>query len=170
MIKKAQKIREKIEAERDLSHMQAELNRARSVTVGTAFGGITEISMRRNNGEVVWCLLQPVEVMEFIHQLSANIGCHINIIPRQDFASWRDWRLTPEEIEHYRGLQMLPGHGWPPHANDMAPHAQLGASLPSPEKQQGLPQTNDGLGTTPNQQIKKRFLKKYSEAIKKELT
>lgn len=123
--------------------LDSQLNRARSITVGTAFGGTTEVMMRRNNGEVVWCVLQPVEVMELIHQLSANVGCHINIIPRQDFGSWRDWRLTPEELAHYRGIQPLQGIGHAPHVNDMAPHANKGSVLPPPKLQPGLAISNN---------------------------
>jgi hypothetical protein len=65
-------------------------NRARSVTVGTSFNGTTEIAMRAD-GKYLWATLQPVEVIELIHQLSASIGCHMHITPRKDFASWRKW-------------------------------------------------------------------------------
>ena len=121
-----------------LANLQANQNRARSVTIGTAFGGTTEIMMRGENGSVLWAAMQPVEVIELIHQLAANVGCHINLQPRRDFASWRDWKYTEEELAHYRGIQHLPGVGHPPHANDMAPHNQVGANLPAPEQQPGL--------------------------------
>ena len=114
------------------------INRARSFTVGTAFGGTTELGMRANNGTYLWAIMQPVEVIELINQLAANIGCHIHLQPRRDFASWRDWKYTEEELAHYRGVQSIPGVGWPPHVNDMAPHNQVGAKLPPPEKQPGL--------------------------------
>ncbi|NDB84777.1 MAG: hypothetical protein EB127_19030 [Alphaproteobacteria bacterium] len=82
--------KEILEEQRIKSLMEVD-SRARSVTVGTAFGGVTEIIMRRNDGSMTWCILQPVEVVELIHQLSANIGCHISIRPRNDFSSWRGW-------------------------------------------------------------------------------
>ncbi len=104
--------------------------RARSVMIGTAFGGASEISMRRADGTVTFAILQPVEVIELIHQLAANVGCHLQLVPRKDFASWRDWKYTEEELAHYRGH--------PPHVNDMAPHSQVGANLPPPEQQPGL--------------------------------
>jgi len=113
-------------------------DRARSVTVGTAFGGVTELTMRRADGTFTYAIMQPVEVIELIHQLSANVGCHMQLVPRKDFASWRDWKLTEAELAHYRGVQPLPGVGWPPYANDMAPHNQVGANLPPPEQQPGL--------------------------------
>ena len=112
--------------------------RARGITVGTAFGGTTEITMRGPGASFLYSLMQPVEVVELINQLSANIGCHIHIMPRQDFASWRDWKVTPEELEHARGVQQLQGVGWPPFVSDMAPHNQVGANLPPPEEQPGL--------------------------------
>lgn len=113
-------------------------NRARSFTVGTCFGGTVEVSMRRVDGTHTFVILQPVEVTEIIHQLAAGIGCHIHIQPRRDFASWRDWKYTEEELAHYRGVQPLPGVGHPPHSNDMAPHQNKGQVLPPPEQQPGL--------------------------------
>jgi hypothetical protein len=112
--------------------------RARGITVGTAFGGTTEITMRGPGASFLYSLMQPVEVVELIHQLSANIGCHIHITPRKDFASWRDWKVSDAELSHARGVQLLQGVGWPPFVNDMAPHMQIGGNLPSPEKQPGF--------------------------------
>ena len=130
-------------------HMQNEgYDRARSVTTGTSFGGTVEIGMRRIDGIYTHAILQPVEAIELIHQLAANVGCHIQLTPRHDFASWRDWKYTEAELAHYRGQQHLPGVGWAPHANDMAPHAQIGANLPHPEQQPGMPMMENSGGET----------------------
>jgi len=117
--------------------------RARGFTVGTAGGGTTEITMRGPGGQFLFHLAQPVEVVEIIHQLCANIGCHINIIPRKDFASWRDWRVTEEELAHARGQQALQGVGWPPFVSDINPHLQVGANMPNPDEQPGRALRND---------------------------
>jgi hypothetical protein len=109
-----------IEARQYIANVESNLNRARSVTVGTAFGGTTEISMRGDGGQSLWCLMQPVEVIELIHQLAANAGCHISIKPRDDFSSWREWRVSEAEKKH------LNGHA--PAVSDMAVFQQLGAS------------------------------------------
>ena len=109
------------EYQRATEDAQSTDNRARSITVGTAFGGTTEIMMRSDAGRHIWCIMQPVEVIELIHQLAANVGCHIHIKPRQDFGSWRDWKVTEEERLHYNG------HA--PHVNDMAPHHEVGANM-----------------------------------------
>ena len=119
-----------IRAEQDINRFKADLNRARSVTVGTCFGGTTELSMRGDGGMSLWCIMQPVEVIELIHQLAANVGCHINLQPRKDFSSWRDWRVSEEEQKR------LGGH--PPFVNDMAPHQNKGQVLPAPEQQPGV--------------------------------
>jgi hypothetical protein len=113
-------------------------NRARSVTVGTCFGGTVELSVRRADGTNTYAILQPVEVIEIVHQLAASVGCHIHIQPRKDFSSWRDWKYTEEELSHYRGVQHMPAIGWPPHPHDISPHNQVGASLPAPDQQPGL--------------------------------
>lgn len=113
-------------------------NRARSVVVGTCFGGTIEVSMRRADGSSTFAIMQPVEAIELIHQLAAGVGCHIHIVPRKDFASWRDWKYTEDELAHYRGQQFLPGVGYAPHSNDMAPHQSKGQVLPPPEVQPGL--------------------------------
>jgi hypothetical protein len=114
-------------------------HRARGLTVGTAFGGCTEITMRGQGAQFLFAILQPVEVVELINQLSANIGCHIHIIPRQDFASWRDWKVSEEELAHCRGVQYTPGVGWPPFAlGDVDPKEP-----PHPEELPGLKQKSE---------------------------
>jgi hypothetical protein len=118
-VKRLEKLRE-IEAEMDLENRESNRNRARSITVGTAFGGTTELMMRSDGGRHIWCTLQPVEVVELIHQLSSNVGCNVALKPRNDFASWRDWRVSDAEKKH------LNGHV--PFVNDMAVFQQLGAS------------------------------------------
>ena len=100
---------------RQLETLEANETRAQSLTVGTAGGGSVEITMRSSSGRFLWNTYQPVEIIEFINQLAAGIGCHIQIVPRQDFASWRDWRITPEELEHARGIQPFQGVGHSPH-------------------------------------------------------
>jgi hypothetical protein len=87
-----------------------DMHRARSVLVGTAFGGTTEISLRKMDGSVSWALLQPVEAIELIHQLAASVGCHINLQPRNDFSSWRNWRSDED-------ITKLNGH--PPFSNEL---------------------------------------------------
>ena len=126
-----------IEREMSAKNRTGDLARARGLSVGTAFGGVTEIIMR-GDSNYMWTTMQPVEVIELIHQLAANVGCHLQLTPRKDFASWRDWKYTDEELLQYRGQQTQPGVGWAPHVNDMAPHMQVGANLPPPEQQPGM--------------------------------
>lgn len=115
------------ELEFQVRSLKSEMKRSRSFSIGTRFDGSTEISMRTNDGELVWCSFQPVETLELINQLAANIGCHIKIVPRQDFGAWRDWRLTPEELAHYRGEQFAPAVGHAPHANNINLFNPIGA-------------------------------------------
>lgn len=107
-----------LQNEQDVLNFKSNLSRARSIVVGTAFGGATEVSMRADGGRSLWCILQPVEVIELVHQLAANAGCHIQIKPRDDFASWREWRIPEAEKKH------LNGHV--PFVNDMAIFKNIG--------------------------------------------
>jgi len=116
----------------------ADRTRARAITVGTAFGGTADIMMRRNDGQIIWAHLQPVEVVELINQLAASIGCHIHIQPRKDFASWRNWKYSEEELASFRGPGNMLGNGHPPHAKEDGNPEQYKTSLPLPEQQPGL--------------------------------
>ena len=125
--KAIQKRLQAMEEARLLRDFEANQNRARSVMVGTAFGGTTEVSMRSDDGKSLWALMQPVEVTELIHQLAANIGCHIQLTPREDFASWRNWRVTEHQHKHLQGHPAFP--------NDMEPHVKVGTDKFSIEDQ-----------------------------------
>tara|TARA_R110000868_G_scaffold253937_3_gene510556 strand:+ start:117 stop:662 length:546 start_codon:yes stop_codon:yes gene_type:complete len=120
MSKKHQAQLRKIDEKMSLENRANDLSRARSVTVGTCFGGTTELIMRANDGHILWTPMQPAEVVELIHQLAANVGCHIHVQPRKDFSSWREWNLTEAEKLHYNGHAAF--------VNDMAPFNQLGIS------------------------------------------
>jgi hypothetical protein len=126
-----------LQKEQAVKDLESMMHRAQSVAVGTCFGGTTELTMR-GQGSYLWCPMQPVEVIELIHQLAANVGCHIHIQPRKDFSSWRDWKYTEQELEHFRGVQSIPGIGFAPHSNDLAPHQNKGQVLPPAEQQPGL--------------------------------
>jgi hypothetical protein len=115
-----QKRVQELRNQQEIESFEASLTRARSISVGTSFGGTTEVMMRADGGKHLWCAMQPVEVTELIHQLAANIGCHIALKPRDDFSSWREWRVSEAEKKH------LGNHV--PFVNDMADFQQLGAS------------------------------------------
>lgn len=118
--KQLAKKRQELINRQEIDSFEANLSRARSISVGTCFGGTTEVMMRGDGGRHMWCAMQPVEVTELIHQLAANIGCHIAIKPRDDFASWREWRVSEAEKKHLNGFA--------PFVNDMSVFKQLGAS------------------------------------------
>lgn len=103
--KKQSEIRKKINKiyeENELANLVANKSRARSVTVGTAFGGAVELSMRGDYANL-WAILQPVEVVELVEQLAAGIGLQIAIRPRQDFATWRGWN-TDAADRYWAGI------------------------------------------------------------------
>lgn len=148
---------------------ECELSRARAVTIGTSFGGTTEIMMRGMDGRTMWATLQPVEAMELVHQLAASIGCHIHIIPRQDFGSWRDWKMSPEELAHYRGHQVMPGFGFPPHSNPMGHHQLTGTNQNHYNKLSGTANFENMLnGTWHNDKIENEYQNGLNEEQKKQ--
>lgn len=89
--KKINEIYESIE----LANLETNKNRARSFTVGTAFGGVVEVGMR-GDFHSLWCLLQPVEAVEFIEQLAAAAGLQVAVRPKQDFSTWRSWNFDTD--------------------------------------------------------------------------
>ena len=117
-----QKIKD-VEELMELENRQSNLNRARSITVGTAYsGGVLEIALRGNGDRHLWMILQPTEVIELINQLSAAIGCHIHIQPREDFASWRKWNDGTEE----KTFIPTPVSTYPPQSISTKKHQSVG--------------------------------------------
>lgn len=95
---KIQEMHERLELEGLIENQ----SRARSLTIGTATGGIIEVGMRGDNNRL-WYLLQPTEAVEIINQLSAAAGLEIAIRPRNDFASWRSWDTSLPPSVHWMG-------------------------------------------------------------------
>tara|TARA_R110000787_G_scaffold284012_1_gene397329 strand:- start:481 stop:966 length:486 start_codon:yes stop_codon:yes gene_type:complete len=92
-----------------LESLNANRNRAQAVSIGMSGSGSTEITMRGMDGTFLWNVYAPTQVTEFIHQLAASIGCHIQLQPREDFGSWREWRPTSEEERlHLNGFPPFP--------------------------------------------------------------
>jgi len=65
-------------------------SRARSILVGNGYGGMIEITLR-NEHNILFALMQPVEAVEIIEQLAAGCGIEIAMRPKQNFTSWRAW-------------------------------------------------------------------------------
>lgn len=103
--KKVSKTRQKIQElyeENELASLQQNQTRARSFSIGSATGGIVEVSMRGDFSNL-WYLLQPVEAVEIINQLAAAAGIEVAMRPRQDFASWRSWDTSLPPSVHWMG-------------------------------------------------------------------
>lgn len=91
--KKTSKIRQQIHnlyEENELAQLKQSQARGRSLTVGTAGGGIIELCIRADYSSL-WYQIPPTEAVELIGQLAAAAGVEIAIRPRNDFASWRSW-------------------------------------------------------------------------------
>lgn len=93
MEQKVSKTRQKINTlceENEYASMKQNQTRARSLSIGTAGGGIIELNMRGDYGNL-WYQMQPTEAIEIIGQIAAASGIEIAMRPRQDFSSWRSW-------------------------------------------------------------------------------
>jgi hypothetical protein len=93
MEQKVSKTRQKINTlceENEYASMKQNQTRARSLSVGTAGGGIIELNMRGDYGNL-WYQMQPTEAIEIIGQIAAAAGVEIVMRPKQDFSSWRSW-------------------------------------------------------------------------------
>ncbi len=103
--KKLSKTRQKIHQiyeESELANLEANKYRARSLTVGSATGGIIEVGMRGDYGHL-WYLLQPVEAVELIGQIAAAAGIEIAMRPKQDFSAWRSWDTSLPNSTYWVG-------------------------------------------------------------------
>jgi len=92
-MKKVSKTRQKIHEiyeENELASVKANQTRARSLSVGTAGGGVIELNMRGDFSNL-WYQLQPTEAIEIIGQLASAAGIDIAMRPKQDFSAWRSW-------------------------------------------------------------------------------
>jgi hypothetical protein len=109
-----------IDSQMSIKSRYLEMCRARAISVGTAFGGTVEITLKDHKGDFSFAIMQPVEVIEFIHTLASNIGCVADVRPRNDFASWRSWQVDAQDQLEYK-------HRHAPHPNDMNEFLNLGA-------------------------------------------
>jgi hypothetical protein len=99
--KKLSKTRQQIHQlyeENELASLKQNQSRGRSLTVGTAGGGIIELCIRADFSSL-WYQLSPTEAIELIGQLAASAGVDIAMRPKQDFSSWRSWDTSlPESV------------------------------------------------------------------------
>jgi len=114
----------------ELASIESNKNRARSFTVGTAFGGVIEVGMRGDHNSM-WCLLQPVEAVEFIEQLAAAAGLQVALRPKQDFSTWRSWNFDTDS-KYWVGAApwQLPNHE---QDKQLSPQQEETNSLPQNE-------------------------------------
>lgn len=113
MTKASVKKLDTIQEEEHVRHVKRSMgqnkHRAQSITIGKSGACSTEISLRGVDGSYLFSIYHPAEVIELIHQLAANIGCHIHVQPRSDFSSYREWREVEEaEQEHLNGWAPFP--------------------------------------------------------------
>lgn len=104
----AKTVQEKIAEINDeigLLSQSANLYRGRSISVGPAGNGLLEI-ITRSDAATVWYQMQPTEAVEFLEQLAAACGLYVAIRPKNDFASWRNWKEDDLTDYAWRGANV----------------------------------------------------------------
>ena len=136
-----QKRMQELEENFQFNSLKSNVNRARSITVGTAFGGVVEISLRTDTN-VFFAQLQPTEAVEIIEQLASACGLQIAMRPKQDFSAWRDWGDGETDIKViWKG-----GSPWQlAHADDMIKENLLESKEESNEesKEESVEESNE---------------------------
>lgn len=135
------------------------LTRCRSLTVGSCGGGQIELIMRSNEEYWTWHIMQPVEAIELIHQLAGQVGCHIAVQPRKDFASWRKWNITEEEKQHFGP--------WSPQPDMQGLMDETAMELPPTQEQPGLSSKTMALGEKNAVATKKTVKRKAAKRTRK---
>ena len=103
--KPVSKYRKKIDSlyEENEYYSQLEgVTRAGSVSIGSATGGIIELTLRSNRTSLHY-LMRPVEAIELMEQLAAASGVEIAKRPKQDFTAWRSWELDTPNGSDWKG-------------------------------------------------------------------
>ena len=88
--------------ENELQSLLDNRNRSRSISIGSAGGGVIEFSMR-NEWANLYYLANPVEAIEILGELASACGVEIAMRPRNDFASWRSWDTELPGSIHWMG-------------------------------------------------------------------
>ena len=138
-----------------LKMLDANRNRAQTVSIGMSGSGMTEITMRGDDGTFLWNVYRPAQVIELIHQLASNVGPRIHIQPRKDFASYREWK----DFASYREWKEVPEEE-KTYLNGFSPFAdqQIGC-----EKTELLPQETNKSMEKDNVATKKAVNKRASK-------
>lgn len=158
--KEETEIRKKINKmceENEYANIQQNRTRARSITVGTAFGGAIEVNMRGDFSSL-WCILSPVEAVEILEQLAAAAGVQVAIRPKDDFSAWRGWDVTNVNHIHWKGA--APWQVAPEERH--APKELVASEEPKqllPAKEESDPVTKDEIIPKRKRTIKKRVKK-----------
>jgi len=134
-------------------------HRARSITVGTAFGGICEISMRTENN-YMYAQIQPIEVVELIEQLAAGIGVEIAMRPKKNFASWRGWEEVIDQRIGWDRIAWKGSAAWQLNGNQLEENLKR---LEGTEEKKSLPESKSTSKTRKRQKTEQKVQEKVEE-------
>jgi len=143
--------------ENEYANLQQNKNRARSITVGTAFGGAIEVNMR-GDYHSLWCILSPVEAIEMLEQIAAAAGVQVATKPKDDFSAWRGWDVDNIDHVHWKGAAP-----WQVSPENKKSDKQLEAA----KEVKQLPPSKEEIKEEFKKQVKQKSTKESIEEIQK---
>jgi len=164
---KISKTRKKIHdiyEENEYKSVKAIQKRARAITVGTAFGGIVEVSIRSDD-DFLYAQMQPTEVIELIEQLAAGVGVDIAIRPKVNFASWRGWEEVIDQRIGWDRIAWKGAAAWQLGGDRLEENVQKTLGPSESKEQKSLPSSEQ---EQVNEEAPKNTTKKPRKTKKKE--
>jgi hypothetical protein len=165
---KISKTRKKIHGiyeENEYKSVKAIQKRARSITVGTAFGGIVEVTLRADD-DFLYAQIQPTEVIELIEQLAAGVGVEVAMKPKVNFASWRGWEEVIDQRIGWDRIAWKGAAAWQLGGDQLEMNIQKALGSAEPEEQKLLPDSKqESIEETPKNATKKSRKTKKKEEL-----
>jgi len=89
---------QELDHQMSLEHRKSDFNRARSISVGTTFNNMTDLSIRSNDGICYWVPMHAHEVVRLIDQLALSINCQVEFKEKLISTPWNQKEVVKSNI------------------------------------------------------------------------